>query len=118
MNVHVLPIAWRRGSASPVASRATAARQGCAKVYELEDARKARAVAHPVIPDAVLDEVEVAARLADELHAAGRRLRFGLHDLSGRVVVDLCDLEGAVLRPISLTEAISAPAGHVPDSAA
>jgi hypothetical protein len=119
MNVHVLPIEPLVREAPAAPSHATGGGQGFAKVYELDAARRARgAAAAPAIPDAVLAEVDAAARLADELRAGGQHLRFALHDLSGRVVVDLCDLEGNVLRPISLTDAVCASAEHDPDPAA
>jgi hypothetical protein len=113
MNVHVLPIERLTRAAARSPRLGPGEGQGFAQVYDLEAARRARG---PTIPDEVLDEVAAAARLCDELQARGGQVRFGLHDLTGGVVVDLCDLDGKILRPISLTDAVTAPAD--PDPAA
>ncbi len=111
MNVHVLPIE-RLARAAARSHRVQAGDgQGFAQVYDLEAARRAR---RPSIPAEVLDEVAAAARLCDELQAGGHHVRFGVHDLTGRVVVDLCDLDGKILRPISLTDAVTASADPAP----
>ncbi len=115
MNVHDLTVARLARQAATPRPRATED-GGFAKVFELEAARRARP---EPIPDAVLAQVDAAAQLYDELRAAGQQLRFGLHHLSGRVVVDLTDLDGKVLRPISLTDAVTAAADDAhPDPAA
>ncbi len=114
MNVHDLAVErLARQTATPRPPATEGA--GFAKVYELQAARTARAER---IPDAVLAQVDAAAQLYEELQATGQHLRFGLHDLSGRVVVDLTDLDGKVLRPISLTDAVTAAADPDPDPAA
>ena len=113
MNLHVLPL-------GRVARRTEAARRGrashgrvMAEVYELDAIRRSRMRA---IPEDVLAEVDAAACLYDELQADGRHLRFDLHDISGRVVVELCDLDGKVLRPVSLIGAVAG--APEPDAAA
>ena len=114
MNVHDLAVArLARETASPRPPATEGG--GLAKVYELQAARRSRS---EQIPDAVLAQVDAAAQLYDELQATGQHLRFGLHDLSGRVVVDLTDLDGKVLRPISLTDAVTAAADPELDPAA
>jgi hypothetical protein len=71
------------------------------KVYEIETARRARSTR---IPLDVYEEMEAAAALYDELEDEGRQIRFT--QLGGRVVASLCDLDGNVLRPLTLREAI------------
>lgn len=63
-------------------------------------------------PPAVLDDVVRAARRYDELGAQGRRLHFELE--RGRLRVELRDLEGNVLRPISPAEALAVACGATP----
>lgn len=92
-----------------------------AKVYDasvLEAAREAKRGREPVepIPSHVMDEVHAAARLYEELAARGRQIRFDMHKLDGRVVADLVDTEGNVVRPISLSEVMDTTPG--PDAAA
>jgi hypothetical protein len=107
MSLHVLPIARNAGTTAPDAPQQPGAadRGGFAQVIELESARAAR---RDRIPTQVLDEVDAASRLYDELWAEGLRLRFDMHRLKGRVVCDLIDTEGKVLRPISLRDALGA----------
>ncbi len=82
------------------------------KVYEIETARRARST-H--IPLDVYEEMEAAAALYDELEDEGRQIRFT--QAGGRVVASLCDLDGNILRPLTLREAIGM--GHTgPDTAA
>jgi hypothetical protein len=71
------------------------------KVYEIETARRARGAR---IPLDVLEEMEAAAALFEDLHEEGRQIRYT--QLGGRVVASLCDLDGNVLRPLTLREAI------------
>ena len=71
------------------------------KVYEIETARRARGARIPVD---VVEEIEAAAALYEELHEEGRQVRYT--QLGGRVVASLCDLDGNVLRPLTLREAI------------
>ena len=71
------------------------------KVYEIETARRAKGAR---IPFDVVEEMEAAAALYEELHEEGRQVRYT--QLGGRVVASLCDLDGNVLRPLTLREAI------------
>jgi hypothetical protein len=59
-----------------------------------------------LIPDEVWEQVDAAARLAEEMHAHGRSVRFDVHELDGGVVAGLVDADGALLRPLSLEDAI------------
>jgi hypothetical protein len=82
------------------------------KVYEIETARRARGARIPV---SVQDEMDAAAAMFDELQDEDRQVRFA--QVGGRVVATLCDLDGNVVRPLSLSEAIGM--GHLgPETAA
>ncbi len=111
MEVHVLPIARRPARRSGSAGRATGD-GGLAEVHSLDARRRAR---RDEIPPRVLEEVRAAARMVEEMAAAGHEVRFTTHALSGRIVAQLCDLEGNVLRPLSLLEALSPPLDLDPD---
>ena len=60
----------------------------------------------PPIPAEVWDQVDAAARLAEELHAQGRGVRFDVHKLDGDVVASLVDEDGGMLRPLLLGDVI------------
>lgn len=89
-----------------------------AKVYDystFEAARTARAAREAQIPPHVMDEVHAAARLYEELSARDQQVRFDTHSLEGRVVADLVDTDGNVVRPISLRDIVES---NDPDPAA
>jgi len=80
-----------------------------AKVYDssvLEAARAARRARETEIPPHVMDEVQAAARLYEALQARDQHVRFQTHNLDGRVVADLVDTDGNVVRPISLRDVV------------
>ena len=85
---------------------------GFAQVYDLALARARRAdapappVSEPVIPVTVLEEMEAASRMFHALHAQGHELRFEQDGLGVRA--ELRTVEGDVVRPVSLREAIDA----------
>jgi hypothetical protein len=60
----------------------------------------------PPIPAEVWDQIDAAARLAESLHAQGQGVRFDVHKLDGDVVAALVDEDGAMLRPLLLTDVI------------
>lgn len=60
----------------------------------------------PPIPAEVWDQIDAAARLAESLHAQGQGVRFDVHKLDGDVVASLVDEDGAMLRPLLLTDVI------------
>jgi hypothetical protein len=72
------------------------------KVYEIETARRAR---NARIPTSVLEEMDAAAALYDEL--AGEDLQVRFSEAGGRVVASLCDADGGVVRRLSLLEVIA-----------
>jgi len=53
----------------------------------------------PKIPEPVNTGIAAAAQRYEELRRQGRELRFRVGD-SGNIVVDVCDLEGKVLRTV------------------
>jgi flagellar protein FlaG len=61
-------------------------------------------------PVSVLEEMNAAARVAEELRAQARELHFEPTE-SGRVVIQVRDLEGNVLRTIPPSEALDIAAG-------
>lgn len=92
------------------------ATEGFAQVYDLALARARRtdSTPEPVIPVTVLEEMEAAARMFQALHAQGHELRF--EQAEGRVRAELRTVEGDVVRPVSLREAVDVTGG--PDFAA
>jgi hypothetical protein len=60
----------------------------------------------PPIPAEVWDQVDAAARLAEELHGQGRGVRFDVHKLDGDVVASLVDEDGGMLRPLPLGDVV------------
>jgi len=60
----------------------------------------------PPIPTEVWDQVDAAARLAENLHADGRAVRFDVHKLDGGVVASLVDENGGFLRPLLLDDVV------------
>ena len=64
------------------------------------------ASATPPIPAEVWDQVDAAARLAENLHADGRAVRFDVHKLDGGVVASLVDENGGFMRPLLLDDVV------------
>jgi hypothetical protein len=64
-------------------------------------------------PPEVLDAIDAAGRVARELHETGRELRFTPppEGSDGRVRVDVCDLDGNVLRTIPPSELLDVATG-------
>jgi FlaG protein len=65
-----------------------------------------------VPPPDVLREVQEAGRRAEELWNARRELHFQVDDDTGRVVVQVRDLEGHVIRTIPPSEALDIMSGR------
>ncbi|HEV3001114.1 MAG TPA: hypothetical protein VGW75_10290 [Solirubrobacteraceae bacterium] len=93
---------------------------GFAQVYDLALARARRGEGtaepadEPVIPLAVLEEMEAASRMWHALHAQGHELRF--EPGPGGVRAELRTVGGDVVRQVPLREAIDVGGG--PDFAA
>ena len=62
-------------------------------------------------PQEVLDDMTSAARVHDALRAQGRELHFAHDSQSGRMMVQVRDRGGHVLRTISPSEALEVAAG-------
>jgi hypothetical protein len=75
-----------------------------AQVLDLAEARKRRMTGPDRIPDEVWDDIARAGQLADDLSARGQSVRFDTHRLTNRVVANLVDSDGRVLRPVALGE--------------
>jgi len=65
----------------------------------------------PSPPAEVLDEIGAAAGRALELAQQNRELHFRTDEESGRVIVEVRDLEGTVIRTIPPSEALSVLSG-------
>lgn len=63
-------------------------------------------------PPEVRAEVQAAARAADRLHELGRELHFKVDGESGRLRIEVRDLDGNVLRTVPPTEALEFAAGQ------
>lgn len=78
-------------------------------------ARDAAAISTSDVPDGpppeVLEAMNAAARAFETLYEQGRELRFGRDADSGRVTIDVCDLDGNVLRAIPGTLALDVATG-------
>ena len=62
-------------------------------------------------PAEVLDEIGLAANRADDLALLDRELHFRKDEESGRVIVEVRDLEGNVIRTIPPSHALNVMAG-------
>jgi uncharacterized FlaG/YvyC family protein len=62
-------------------------------------------------PEELYDQIDAAASRVDELKAEGRELHFAFDDASKRVVVEVRDLKGNVLRTIPPSKALSVATG-------
>lgn len=58
------------------------------------------------VPAEVQDQIDAAARLAEDLDAQGRGVRFDVRTPDGGVVAELVDDQGELLRPLSLGDVI------------
>ena len=65
----------------------------------------------PSPPPEVLDEIGTAAGRALEMAAQNRELHFHKDEESGRVIVEVRDLEGTLIRTIPPSEALSILSG-------
>jgi len=77
-----------------------------------EPVRDSAVLSLPASPPAeVLDAVGAAADRAAELRAANRELHFRKDEASGRVIVEVRDLDGNVIRTIPPSEALDVMSG-------
>ena len=66
----------------------------------------------PSPPPEVLDEVAIARDRAAELAASNRELHFSVDEATNRVIVQVRDLEGNVIRTIPPSEALAVLSGE------
>ena len=79
----------------------------------VEDAEAVRVDTIPSQPpESLQPEVDRAAQRVDELKAEGRQLHFAFDEGSGRVVVQVQDLDGNVLRTIPPSKALAVASGE------
>ena len=67
-----------------------------------------------VMPQEVLDAVDAAGRAYRALHEQGRQLAFSISEETGRVVIELKDLDGNVLRTIPPGKLLELATGGAP----
>jgi flagellar protein FlaG len=63
-------------------------------------------------PEDVLKQIDDAAARVDELHRAHRELHFEVDEHTGRVSIQVRDLEGHVIRNVPPSEALDIAAGQ------
>jgi flagellar protein FlaG len=110
-----LPPVGSEGAASGAAGpppTAPPARAGFSQALEDAQAPDAQETAPPVPPAAVQADL-AAARRYEELRSMGRELHFRVEE-DGQVVVDVCDLEGQVMRTVPPSEALAIIDGAPP----
>jgi hypothetical protein len=103
LNFSAPPAAPKRAAADPAAPQFSVAapRADVAVIGDIP----------AVPPEDALREVDRAAARADELWRDKRELHFAMDDDSGRVVVQVRDLEGRVIRTIPPSEALDVMSG-------
>jgi hypothetical protein len=62
-------------------------------------------------PMSVWQEVDAAGRRADELRAEGHEVHFEWDDATGRLVIQLRETAGGVLRDLTASDAVAIAAG-------
>jgi hypothetical protein len=90
-------------------ARPAAAAPGRAGLTSAGDSAELSLPAHP--PTEVLDAIGAAAERAAELRADNRELHFSKDAATGRVIVQVRDLEGNVIRTIPPSKALDVMSG-------
>jgi hypothetical protein len=62
-------------------------------------------------PQRVWREVDDAAEVWDDLHARGRQVHFEIEEATGRLAIEMRDLDGNVLETLSPSETLAIAAG-------
>jgi uncharacterized FlaG/YvyC family protein len=112
MDFNLPPIggADRRGGIEPT-SRAPQGKKDFKKALaEVSDARIDTIPATP--PAEVQEQVERASGRYDELRAQGREMHFATDEKSGRLVIEVRDLAGNVIRTLPPSKALDVIAGE------
>jgi len=112
MSSPIMPIQGPVGPASPTSTRRVADGEPNAFVAELQgsdrDLRIVAALNGP--PPDVLDQIEAAGRIHDQLHESGYEVRFSSDD-EGRPAIELHDRGGNTVRTMSISEVLDVTAG-------
>jgi FlaG protein len=109
MSLEIGPIGVPHPVSGPAPARPSAAATG----FSLPGASMAAGDSHiaALPPREVLDAVEVAAGRVDQLAMENRELHFEMDKETGRVIVEVRDLEGNVLRTIPPSKALDVMSG-------
>jgi flagellar protein FlaG len=102
LNVTPPPAVPKRAAVDPAAPQFALPREDTAVIGGIP----------PVPPEDALREVDRAAARADELWRDKRELHFAMDEDSGRVIVQVRDLEGRVIRTIPPSEALDILSGR------
>lgn len=78
-------------------------RREVARVLDMSEVRRGTRT----VPPEVREEIDRAAALAVELLRAGREIRFEAPSDGGRVRIELVELDGTLVRPLTLHEAMA-----------
>lgn len=62
-------------------------------------------------PESVWREVDDAAKVWEELHAQGCEIHFEVDEQSGRLAIEMRDLDGGAVGTLSASEAVSIASG-------
>jgi len=62
-------------------------------------------------PESVWREVDDAAQVWEELHAQGREIHFEIDEQSGRLAIEMRDLDGGAVGTLSPSEAVAVASG-------
>ena len=102
LNFSAPPAATKRAAVDPTASPFSMPREDTAVIGGIP----------AVPPEDALREVDRAAARADELWRDKRELHFAMDEDSGRVIVQVRDLDGRVIRTIPPSEALDILSGR------
>jgi flagellar protein FlaG len=102
LNFTAPPAAAKRAAVDPAASQFSVPREDAAVIGGIPAAP----------PEDALREVDRAAARADELWRDKRELHFAMDEDSGRVIVQVRDLDGRVIRTIPPSEALDILSGR------
>ena len=107
MNLEIGPLNPYQPSARPRPAAPAAERE-----FSLDAARDTAQLSLPAFPPPeVQDEIGAAADRVDELRAQNRELHFRTDEETGRVIIEVRDLEGTVIRTIPPADVLEVMAG-------
>ena len=113
MELNVPPVGGTDGAGGPARAPRSASAAGKAKDFskELSEASDVHVDIPASPPSELRAEIERASARQDELRAAGREMHFATDPQSGRLVIEVRDLDGNVLRTIPPSKALDVIAG-------